>query len=283
MLRLYAFLLVLLIAGCQTPSSAPGTWLPDRPPPHLDNAPDGPPLDAAVELNVADIPVVVPKAEPKSRWGNAESYVVRGKRYFVMPTSKGYREEGTASWYGRKFHGRRTSNGETYDMYLPTAAHKSLPLPAYVRVTNKKNGRSIVLRVNDRGPFHGKRIIDVSYAAAQALGFVHHGTAPVLVEALQPETEVHVTATENNDWRDQSYLLNRLFVQVGAFSTVDNAERMRNALKNQSFEVMIKTVLAAGSTLHRVQIGPLSTIESTESISERLSQLGYNDFRIVVD
>lgn len=129
---------------------------------------------------------VTPRAETKSQYGNMPSYVVFGERYSVMDSSVGYEEEGTASWYGEPFHGRRTSSGETYDMHQLSAAHRSLPLPTYVEVTNLANGRQIVVRVNDRGPFHDDRIIDLSYAAARKLDIVAPGTARVLVRALDP-------------------------------------------------------------------------------------------------
>jgi len=132
------------------------------------------------------IPDAVPKAEPKSKYGNPESYVVFGKRYYTKGSSKGYVERGLASWYGKKFHGQRTSSGERYDMYAMTAAHKTLPLPTYARVTNVTNGRSAVVKINDRGPFHGNRIIDLSYSAARKLGVVAKGTAMVEIRAIDP-------------------------------------------------------------------------------------------------
>lgn len=136
--------------------------------------------------NVDAIPEPEVKSEPRSRYGN-RSYAVLGKRYQVLETAEGYAEEGMASFYGKKFHGRRTSNQEVYDMYAFSAAHKSLPLPSFVRVTNLDNGKSVVVRVNDRGPFHAGRIIDLSYAAAVKLDFVRRGTARVEVRALTPE------------------------------------------------------------------------------------------------
>jgi rare lipoprotein A len=132
------------------------------------------------------IPDAVPKVEPKSKYGNPESYVVFGKRYHTKSSSNGYVERGVASWYGPDFHGRKTSSGERYDMYAMTAAHKTLPLPTYARVTNVKNGRSAVVKINDRGPFHGDRIIDLSYSAARKLGVVAKGTAMVEVKAIDP-------------------------------------------------------------------------------------------------
>ena len=132
----------------------------------------------------------MPKVESKSKYGNPKSYVVFGKRYYVKDSAKGYVEQGIASWYGTKFHGRRTSSGETYDMYAMTAAHKTLPLPTYARVTNLENGRSVMVKVNDRGPFHQNRIIDLSYSAATRLGIVKTGTGRVEVEAIDPRNYV---------------------------------------------------------------------------------------------
>jgi rare lipoprotein A len=144
-----------------------------------DSAPDA-------MLDFSDIPDAVPKVEPRSKYGNPDSYVVFGKRYRTKRSSQGHVERGLASWYGKKFHGRRTSSGERYDMYAMTAAHKTLPLPTYARVTNVRNGRSAVVKINDRGPFHGDRIIDLSYSAARKLGVVAKGTAMVEVQAIDP-------------------------------------------------------------------------------------------------
>lgn len=145
---------------------------------------DGAPRHRPDAASIPDAAVV--RAEPKSRYGNPSSYVVLGRRYHVLDSAHGYIEQGVASWYGTKFHGKRTSSGETYDMHKMTAAHKSLPLPTYARVTNLENGRQTVVRVNDRGPFHGDRLIDLSYAAAIKLGLEHSGTARVEVAALEP-------------------------------------------------------------------------------------------------
>lgn len=158
--------LVGLLSGCSSTGdkdSAPS------------NAPD-----------LSGIEDAVPKAEPKSKYGNPKSYVVFGKRYHTKSSSNGHVERGLASWYGKKFHGRKTSSGERYDMYAMTAAHKTLPLPTYARVTNVSNGRSAVVKINDRGPFHGKRVIDLSYSAAKKLGVVSKGTAMVEIRAIDP-------------------------------------------------------------------------------------------------
>ena len=168
-MRVPALLLVLVLAGCATPS------LTSR-----DAAP------RVVPRNLERIPDPVPRAEPRARYGNHSPYVVFGRTYHVREDATGYAETGYASWYGRKFHGRPTSSGEPYDMFALTAAHRSLPLPTYVRVTRLGTNRSIVVRVNDRGPFHANRIIDLSYAAAVKLGFADQGVARVRVEAIVP-------------------------------------------------------------------------------------------------
>ncbi|MCG8671190.1 MAG: septal ring lytic transglycosylase RlpA family protein, partial [Pseudomonadales bacterium] len=157
---------------------------------------DGPPK---LRKDISAVQDAVPKVEPKARYGNHSPYKVFGKTYHVMESSDGYREEGIASWYGEKFAGRSTSSMEPYDPYLMTAAHKSLPLPSYVRVTNLKNKRSVIVRVNDRGPFHGNRIIDLSYAAAIKLGYANQGTAPVLVEIIDPETFQNAPVVANKE------------------------------------------------------------------------------------
>ena len=148
--------------------------------------PSTPGLTSGDGIDFDEIADAVPRQEFKSRGGNPETYEIDGVTYRVLDTSEGYREEGIASWYGGYFHGRTTSSGDVYDMYLMTAAHKSLPLPTYVRVTNLANGRVVVLRVNDRGPFVGERIIDLSFTAATKLGMADSGTARVEVVALDP-------------------------------------------------------------------------------------------------
>lgn len=236
----------------------------------------------------------VPGNEPLSRHGNPESYVALGKRYFVMSSSRGYVEKGIASWYGKKFHGRKTSSGEKYDMYAMTAAHKTLPLPTYVRVTNLSNGRSVVVRVNDRGPFHSNRIIDLSYAAAQKLDMLRSGTALVEVRAVgdRPARPVPTIAANANkavgevsvDWRDQSRLHNRIYVQVGAFASRQNADQLLNRLLQARFtDVQILNVDEQEQRLHRVRIGPLSTVSATDDVVARLEGMGLSEYQVVIE
>src|SRR6185295_17663113 len=168
-----ALLAALLLAACSGNSSRPRND-------------DGYPDLASVPKDIHAVPDARPVAEPRSRYGNPKAYEVFGERYFVLGSAAGYKEQGRASWYGTKFHGQRTSSGETYDMYQMTAAHKTLPLPTYVRVTRLSNGRSVVVKVNDRGPFHQGRIIDLSYAAATRLDLLKDGSAEVEVEAVEP-------------------------------------------------------------------------------------------------
>jgi len=173
--RLRAGLLAALLSGC---SSAPHPR-PAPPAAAQPTAPIGP-------SEGSQVPDAIPKFEPRSQYGNPPFYTVNGHRYTVLPTSNGYVERGVASWYGTEFHGLKTSTGEPYDMFAMTAAHKTLPLPCYARVTNLTNGRSVVVRINDRGPFVDNRIIDLSYSAANRLDMIRHGTTFVQVEVLTP-------------------------------------------------------------------------------------------------
>ena len=161
-------MIAILFAGCASRGPLE---------PVVDEAPPEP-------IDVSTIPNAVPKPEPLSRYGNPVSYVVAGKRYYTMPSSRGYSKRGIASWYGTKFHGQRTSSGEPYDLYAMTAAHRTLPLPTYVEVTNLRNNKSVIVKVNDRGPFHKDRLIDLSYAAAAKLGILGYGTGLVQVRAI---------------------------------------------------------------------------------------------------
>ena len=263
---------------------------------------------------------VIPKVEPKSKYGNPKSYVVFGKRYYTLSTSKGYVEQGIASWYGTKFHGRRTSSGETYDMYAMTAAHKTLPLPTYARVTNKRNGRSIIVRINDRGPFHENRIIDLSYAAATKLGIVTRGTGLVEVRAIDPRTsrvaQAHAKAKQqkqqaelaedivdvatpadsveivepNANQAEPSQLPSAediennvgIYVQLGAFRSKENAYKLRNQYKAfQLGQIDVKEDEYEGTPIYKVWVGPLSTVEQADASVAKLNELGHTEYKLV--
>ncbi|MCG8434657.1 MAG: septal ring lytic transglycosylase RlpA family protein [Gammaproteobacteria bacterium] len=212
---------------------------------------------------------------PKSESGNPPHYEVFGQRYYVMNNSDGYSERGVASWYGKKFHGRRTSNGEIYNMHDMTAAHKTLPLPNCVRVTNLNNGKSVILHVNDRGPFKDNRIIDVSYAAARRLDMVTAGTAFVEVSVINPGgRDTRRPAVENRP------VSGAVFIQVGAFGENANARKFAGRLRQAGLPY-IDVVNEKG--LYKVRLGPLASVEIADTLSRRLKKLGIDSFHLVFD
>lgn len=261
--RLLAALPLLAFAGCATP---PG---------EQDSAPARP-------RDVSNVPDAVPRAEPRSRRGNPPVYEVMGRRYYVMDDAAGYRERGIASWYGTKFHGRLTSSGEPYDMYAMTAAHKSLPLPSYVRVTHVGNGRSVVVRVNDRGPFVGDRIIDLSYAAAVRLGMHVEGTALVDVELVGPGATT--AAAGAAPATTATAVTGPVWLQVGAFSDADNAARLESRLVEHGIGgVVTLQERRRLQTIYRVRIGPLAGVDEIEGMLARVRALGFHDAHLATD
>lgn len=230
---------------------------------------DGPADGPGQRIDPDSIPAVEPQAEPKSRYGNPESYEVHGRRYRVRDDATGYVAEGVASWYGSKFHGRRTSSGETYDMYALTAAHRSLPLPTYVRVTNLENDREIVVRVNDRGPFHDERLIDLSYGAALKLGFADSGTARVRVRALSPEGDDDAAPAQARAAKAAENATGDVVIQVGAFAQFANAQRARARVQGLDIRPVevARGRSAAGNRVYRVRIGPLAPGERSRVLS----------------
>ena len=268
-----------------------------------DSAPTG-------SVSIPDLPDdPVPRPEPRSRYGNGPVYEVFGKSYRVMDTSSGYRERGVASWYGKKFHGRLTSNREPYDMYSMTAAHKTLPLPTYVKVRNLRNNKSIIVRVNDRGPFVHNRIIDLSYAAAMKLDMVQDGTSMVEVTAISfedqppgdrpvrivepeeppasvaaspaapiPATQPQAPPAGQDRAAPAARADNEIFVQVGAFGDRTNAERRRAALMSGGIGgAFIFADEAASPPLYRVRIGPIEDVDDYDALVLKLESLGISD------
>jgi rare lipoprotein A len=266
------------------------------------------------------VPDMVPRNEPRSRSGNPPFYDVMGKRYFVLSSSVGYLERGVASWYGPGFHKVRTSTGEPYDMYGMTAAHKTLPLPAYVRVTNLQNGRSIVVRVNDRGPFVGNRIIDLSYTAALKLDMLRNGTAMVEVRSLEPVAEgapltaalaaphaaplvatpitaaeapppapadaalAPTAASDSSGGVSTVSVPRALFIQAGAFSDPKNAERLMEKLRGGGYgTVFVRDNEIAGRRMYRVRIGPVPDVAEFDRIVAALERAGINDAHLALD
>jgi peptidoglycan lytic transglycosylase len=242
-----------LLAACGSGPKRPGGYYKDdgpgaAPPPHVESTPDA-----------------TPKAEPLHRSAN-NPYTVFGRQYVPAKALRPYKERGVASWYGRRFHGQLTSSGERYDMYKMTAAHTTLPIPSYARVTNLKNGRSVIVRINDRGPFHSGRIIDLSYAAAAKLGYVSAGSAPVEVEAILPgDTSQAVepyapiaaaAAAPAADSIPATADVKGVFLQLGAFSARDNADALRARLASELSWLDRAIDVMPIDGLFRVRVGP---------------------------
>ena len=244
---LVVLLVVLLVGGCVREKKT-----------DVESA-DGP---SSQKITAADVHDAVPQNEPRARYGNHSPYTVLGKTYKVLPSSEGYHERGIASWYGSKFHGRRTSSGELYDMHLATAAHKSLPLPTYAEVTNLDNGRRMIVKINDRGPFHEERIIDLSYAAAIKLGVDQTGTARIDVRAIDVKTSK----------RSSAKVADGTFLQVGAFSKRKTADE----LAGEMLAAQLKPVSVQKSRgLYKVWIGPYASEAEIASSTRRVVELGY--------
>jgi rare lipoprotein A len=265
--RAAAFIAVLLAACAsepQVPSSPDGGAAPTPAPPSNKGGyykDDGP--GANPPPNLSGIPDAVPKAEPPHRYAN-RPYEVFGKSYAPLAAGPPYRERGTASWYGKKFHGQKTSSGEIYDMYAMSAAHKTLPIPSYARVTNVANGKSVVVRINDRGPFHSDRIIDLSYAAAYRLGYVQAGSATVEVESIQPGERKQETA------QDATPSQAGIFLQIGAFSSRENAEDLRARVARELAWLSEQVQVLASGGLWRLRVGPYGSSDAARSVAERI-------------
>ncbi len=258
-------LMAMVLTGCGTSGS--GGPFADK---------DGPPRR---HVDIASIPDATPRLEPKSKYGNPASYSVGGRRYYVLGSSVGYRKRGVASWYGTKFHGRRTASGERYDMFAMTAAHKTLPLPTYVRVTNLRNGRRVIVKVNDRGPFHNNRLIDLSYAAAYKLGIVGHGTGLVEVDAIDPRARRPVLV----DAASVDEQIN-LYLQVGAFASQYNAERLRDRLLAAAIDgIRISQARPNQTTVYRVRVGPIGSVEDADRLAARIISLGMETPQVIID
>lgn len=235
-------------------------------------------------FDASSVPNAVPQPVTPSKYGNPDSYVVLGVRYNVLDSSDGYDERGIASWYGPGFDGKRTSSGEVYDMYQMTAANKVLPLPTYARVTNLENGKSVVVKINDRGPFHENRIIDLSYAAAARLGMLKKGTALVDVKAITvgaPPSPDEIAASQPP--RSEFAQPPKLYLQVGAYADNANAERMKARLELEAVgPVAITTIIREGMSLYRVRIGPLANVDAVDATTARLDKLGIHDAQVVI-
>lgn len=246
---------------------------------------DGPPKR---DIDVSSIPNAVPRREPRAERGNPSSYEVYGRKYHVMASAAGYEEQGIASWYGTKFHGHSTSSGEPYDMYKMTAAHKSLPIPCYVEVTNLENHRKVIVRVNDRGPFHENRIIDLSYAAARKLGI--KGTGLVRVRSVEPGQQNNTTPMAANSTAHSKPTASasnkqtpKMYIQAGAFGNRNNAEQLEQQLRLLLSGKPIIAEYDETKRLYRVRIGPLASVDEADRLTQLITDNGFDTPHIIID
>jgi rare lipoprotein A len=229
------------------------------------------------QRDIDSIPDAVPKWEPRSKRGNQPVYKVLGKRYVVLDKAEGYVERGVASWYGPTFHGESTSIGEQYDMYGMTAAHKTLPLPAYARVTNLRNGKSVVVRINDRGPFAKNRIIDLSYTAAAKLDMLKDGTTLVEVRVVTPNDTDKLARTDQLPPQP-------LYIQAGAFADERNATQLVARMKASGIDnAFVQDPPDGKSRLFRVRAGPIANTAEFDRLAAKLGKLGISDVRLAMD
>jgi rare lipoprotein A len=281
--RLSAAAVALVLAACATPPpkpAAPPAPIPS-PPSSKYYSDDGPPL--AVPENLDAIPDAVPRLEPLHRFAN-RPYTVLGQQYVPATALRPYRERGTASWYGRKFHGQKTSIGEVYDMFAMTAAHPTLPLPSYARVTNPANGRSVVVRVNDRGPFLHGRVIDLSYAAAHRLGIAQRGSGEVDVEAILPgdvagagmplptlASAAPTPAAPDATIVAEAGKAGGFVVQLGAFANFANAQAFLAHVQNQTASAAVEPRVRQSDGLWRVIVGPYAERDEAARVAARIA------------
>jgi rare lipoprotein A len=228
-----------------------------------------------------EISDAVPVDVTPSKYGNPDSYEVFGKRYHTLNSAQGFSEEGIASWYGKKFHGQRTSSGEVYDMYAMTAAHKTLPIPVFVEVSNLDNGRKAIVKVNDRGPFHEGRVIDLSYAAATRLGVAATGTANVSIRVVDKNGNF-LSDEPIIDADNPSVISDKLFIQVAAFSDESNAIDFLRKLHDEGFrDVRMYIESKAKNPVYRVKIGPLPSQSVAQEVLAQLEQKSHQNLKII--
>jgi rare lipoprotein A len=223
---------------------------------------------------------------PRSKYGNPPFYEVYGVRYTILPGSTGYREQGIASWYGRKFHGRRTSSGEPYDMHKMTAAHTTLPIPTNARVTNLENGKSVIVRINDRGPFSKNRLIDLSYAAAVELDMITNGTARVEVVALSGTPVSATPPVQDKPVASAPAAQEKvtMYLQVGAFGGRDNAQKLADRLAASGIQnARVHVNPGESPQLYRVRIGPMYSVDEYDRMVQRVSMMQITDTQLIIE
>ncbi len=222
--------------------------------------------------------------EAKSKYGNHSPYVVFGKTYYLANTNQDFEQTGTASWYGKKFHGHTTSNMEIFDMYKMTAAHRTLPLPSYVEVTNLDNNKKVIVRVNDRGPFKSKRIIDLSWAAARALDYDKKGLANVHIKLVQaPGVKPMPQKNQQVEYKTKKAINGIKYLQIGAYSEKNRAMEIAEKISTKVLLPVHVTNTIAANPLYRVRIGPLSESENIIDIIQKVHRQGFQNTKMVVE
>jgi rare lipoprotein A len=235
------------------------------------------------DVDLSHVPDAVPRYEVRTRAGNKNPYTVLGKTYHLIADETSYRERGYASWYGKKFNGYHTSNGEVYDMYAMTGAHKTLPIPSYVRVKNLDNGKSVVVRINDRGPFHQGRIVDLSYAAAQRIGILQAGTGRVEVEIALPNDAAPIPLRAGNrpSVPVESALPPGTYLQVGAFAQKKSAQQFAASIGTKLTYPLTINSAQTPKEIHRVRIGPFTDAKSLQNARDQLARIKIYEAHVV--
>lgn len=295
--------ILVLLVGCSGPTQhKPGESAPTSPTGSASPTGryHGKPTDWGPdkEIDMSHVPDAVPRYENRTIAGNKNPYTVLGKTYVLMEDERAYIERGKASWYGFKFNGERTSNGELYDMFAMTGAHKTLPIPSYVRVTNLDNRNSVVVRINDRGPFHAGRIIDLSYAAAQRLGITRVGTGNVEVEVVVPEGDPRpplrmrkqdkvardsglVSRSEAGSTNTDSKLPDGTYLQIAAFGVEKSAKQFASSVKSTLKFPVVISVTKVPNRLYRVRVGPFKDAQSIQVAREQLEKIDISEVHVV--
>ena len=265
-----ALLAALVLAACSTTPPRGGAYYKD----------DGP--GANPPPNLGQIADAKPRLEPLNDAAN-RPYVVFGKRYVPLTSLQPFHQRGIATWYGRRFNGKPTSSGERYNMYAMTAAHKLLPIPSYARVTNLRNGRSVVVRINDRGPFHSHRIIDLSYAAANKLGYIGAGSAMVQVDSIIPGSHVAASSPKPAPVPQREAVEpSGVYLQLGAFSERAKAESFRVSIYRRLSWLSQAIRVLASDGLYKLHLGPYRSVDRARDIARRIeSELNFKPVFVV--
>ena len=312
----YLLAAVSLLHACSAPSNKSNRGHSSVPSPASPSTPASPSSSSSTEryqgkdkdwgpdqeIDMSHVPDAVPRYETRTIAGNKNPYTVLGKTYVLMDDERAYTERGMASWYGFKFNGERTSNGELYDMFAMTGAHKTLPIPSYVRVTNRDNQKTVIVRINDRGPFHHGRIIDLSYAAAQRLGITQMGTGNVEVEIVVPEGDPRpplklrksgwaakkankaagiVPKVDAGDTRVDSKVPDGTYLQIAAFGVEESAKQFAASVGGALNYPVVISVSQPPNKLYRVRVGPFKDAQSMQTARDQLQKIDISQVHVV--